>query len=263
MRFLFCTAIFAFLLGCESSSERNARIDQERQDAYNKLFPPEQQLADRRASLEEQAKSDETACGRLKAYTALLEEFGSEVDAKKWQAEFAKSENEVVNSIKRIVTACKKICVFDEQYEDNIAVLDRAAEKCPTKRVTKEIEDAKASMTKLFNKLKRPVGVLQHYYENSGYTLQTVALFRNNTSEEIEAFEYVWACLDAYGRDQMEFYMWQQAIDDQRFGPGETITVTRDSFQCRDTVKSYVFPTSFKPVNGKVTEIKWGRKSRH
>ena len=242
--------------GCESISERNARLDQERQDAYNKQFPPALQKAEKRGNLQEQIKTDKTSCGRLAAYKTLVADFHDDPDIKSWQTGLSRSENEVIKSLKAITASCKRLCAYDDQYEENIELLDRISENCSTDRVAKEVENSKAAMTGLFDKLKRPVGVLRHYYENSGYTLQTVAVFRNNTTKDIEAFEYAWSCKDAYGRGSIESYMWQQAIDGEQFGPGGTVTVTRDSFRCRDTVDSFVLPYSFKPVDGPVKKIK-------
>lgn len=242
--------------GCESISERNVRLDQERQDAYNKQFPPALQKAEKRETLEEQIKSDKPACVRISAYHNLFTEFSDDPAVATWKTGLTKAENDVLKVIKATEASCKRSCAFDDIYESNLEALDEMAQNCATNRIRAEIERSKVVMAKLFDKLKRPVGVIRHYYENSGYTLQTIAVFRNNSKSNIEAFEYAWRCKDAYGRGSTEAYMWQQAIDGDQFGPGETVTVTRDSFRCRDTVESFVVPYSFKPVDGRVTKIK-------
>lgn len=254
--YLLLVMVPLLFLSCESTSERNARLDRERQDAYDKQFPPAVQKAEKRESLEDQIKSDKPACVRINAYNNLFAEFPDDPALASWETGLIKAENDVLKWVKSTETACKRLCAFDDIYESNIEALDEMAQNCATDRIVAEIERSKAVMAKLFDKLKRPVGVIRHYYENSGYTLQTVAVFRNNSKSNIEAFEYAWRCKDAYGRGSTEAYMWQQAIDGDQFGPGETVTVTRDSFRCRDTVESFVVPYSFKPLDGPVKKIK-------
>jgi hypothetical protein len=208
--------------------------------------------------IQEAALSQEP-CFKVSLYLEVINNHKGTKEAEIAAKELPKYEKKAVQHLKSLAKKCS-LCSLEKYVNMQLKDITYHQENCPTESIIAESKAAEDILIKTHDKVKSPVDIVDWERYSTRYGTYGKIVAKNTTDSEIEAFEYLWACDDAYGRGYDRYFIWQRALDGGSFLPGETISVERDITVCDGTVYDYVFPLSYKHYGKSVTKINLKRK---